>query len=346
MSLLLSVIIPTRNRAQRIGDLLDSLAVQNPVPFRWEVLVIDNGSTDQTSQIVHQKMSELPIKIRYIHEPRLGLHHGRHRGANEAEGSFVGYLDDDMVLAPTWIQGVDMVASDKAVAVVGRILPKWEAKPPEWLLKMASNGVFGYLGLLDLGGEKKPIDPMLVFGGNCFLPKKIVFSLGGFHPDGVPTEHLRWRGDGETALMSRFKKAGYRAYYDPCATAYHIIPASRLTIEYICNRAYNQGISRSFSDIRHNGGLMLQPSPETTENLYKQFTRVCLKVQQKSFMEMLGAFWRRIASTLCWFSRDAKISRQVRTAYLDGYEFHRNEVRNDPELLSYVLKKNYLECDQ
>ena len=116
--MLLSVVIPTRNRAQRLADLLDSLAQQDAVPFEWEVVVIDNASEDATAEVVSQKSETLPITIRHIVEPNLGLHHGRHRGAKEARGTFLGYLDDDMVLAPTWIQGVERVAQGQADAVV------------------------------------------------------------------------------------------------------------------------------------------------------------------------------------------------------------------------------------
>ena len=90
------------------------------------------------------------------------------------------------------------------------------------------SGYSGYLSLLDLGLSAVYIDPVFVYGNNFFIPAKIVFELGGFHPDSMPVDQLRYRGDGEYALMMRFKKAGLRAWYDPVATAYHRIPRERM----------------------------------------------------------------------------------------------------------------------
>ena len=75
----LSVIVPTRNRSAMIASLLDSLADLQAVPWDWEVIVVDNASTDDTAACVTQKQESLQIEIRYILETRLGLHEGRNR---------------------------------------------------------------------------------------------------------------------------------------------------------------------------------------------------------------------------------------------------------------------------
>ena len=116
----------------------------------------------------------------------------------------------------------------------------------------SAGGTLPISGLLDLGTVKKIVRPTYVFGGNCFLPKSLIYSLGGFHPDGVPKGSSRYRGDGETGLMIKFENSGFRSLYDPRATAYHIIGADRLTIEYFCIRAFNQGISDSYTHIRND----------------------------------------------------------------------------------------------
>jgi glycosyltransferase involved in cell wall biosynthesis len=355
--MLLSVIIPTRNRAQYLANLLDSLAGQEPVPFEWEVIVVDNASTDDTAAMTQQKSQTLPIPIRYVLETRLGLHQGRHRGAREAHGKYVGYLDDDMVLARTWVQGVQFVAQGKADAVVGRILPKWEAEPPDWLLAMVQNGVYGYLGLLDLGHSAKLVDPAWVWGGNCFLPRELVFDLGGFHPDGMPAELLRYRGDGESALMQKFKQAGLRSYYDPRATVFHVIGADRLTLEYICQRAYNQGISASFTQMRAARGLPGSPPAnssnesrsERLNSHWKSLKSLYGKLRRKSIADVARIVGRRTKSTVArTISKPrkepcAEIRAKIDRAFRAGWQFHQNEVKNDPKLLEYVLWQTYLE---
>lgn len=341
--MLLSVIIPTRNRAQRLADLLDSLAGQEPVPFEWEVIVVDNASTDATAEVTQQKSETLPITIRHVVEPRLGLHYGRHRGAKEARGKVLAYLDDDMILDRQWIRGTDLLLEDKADAVVGRVLPKWEAEPPGWLAALWSKGEHGsacwYLGLLDLGDLVKPIEPSCVFGGNCFIKKEILYSLGGFHPDAIPSPLLRFRGDGETGLMVKFKQRGLRSFYDPKATAFHIIDANKLTVEYVCSRAYNQGISNSFAQIRAEYGLAQSVTFNSSiKNRYERH-------KQMSPSEIVRAVGRKAKGVVCGLRRDphAEIRKKIAEAYRAGWQFHQSEVKNDPKLLEYVLKQTYLE---
>lgn len=357
--MLLSAIIPTRNRAQRLAELLDSLAVQEPVPFEWEVIVVDNASTDATAEVTRQKGENLPITIRYVLEPRLGLHHGRHRGAKEARGTFLGYLDDDTIVASSWIQGVRLLVQGQADAVVGRILPQWEAKPPDWLQAMiqARGGVFGYLTLLDLGTVAKPVDPAYVWGANFLLPRRLVFDLGGFHPDAVPSDLLRYRGDGESALMRKFKQAGLRSYYDPMATVFHVIGADRLTLEYLCQRAYNQGISDSFTQIRAARGLPGSPPPNSSnesrsERLNSHWERLKSlygKLRRKSIADVVRIVGRRTKKTAArTISKPrkepyAEIRAKIDKAYRAGWQFHQNEVKSDPTLLEYVLRQTYLE---
>lgn len=337
--MLLSVIIPTRNRAAHLADLLDSLAAQEPVTFDWEVIVVDNASTDDTPEVARQKAAALPITIRYAHEPNLGLHHGRHRGAKEAAGTFLGYLDDDMILAPTWIQGVTMAAQGRADAVVGRVLPQWEVQPPGWVKALASEGIDNYLGLLDLGTTARPVEPVMVLGGNAFLPRQALFELGGFHPDGVPTNLLRYRGDGETGLMVKFKQKGMRSWYDPRATAYHIISADRLTIEYICQRAYRQGISDSFTQIRAAHGLGEVPFSGHGLGTFVEKLRTIRPAQAAQTVTRKVGKALGLASFLPYH----EIQEQIVQAYREGWQFHQDEVRRDPDLLTYVLKPTYLE---
>ena len=340
--MVLSVIVPTRNRAQLLSDLLDSLAGQEPVPFEWEVIVVDNASTDGTVTVARQKSQTLPIRIRYVLETRLGLHHGRHRGAREARGEYLGYLDDDTIVAPTWVQGVELLAQGKADAIAGRILPRWGAEPPDWLLAQIQNGVYGPLTLLDLGIVPQPVDPLMVWGANFFIRPKLVFELGGFHPDSVPAELLRFRGDGETALMRKFKAAGLRAWYDPKATAYHVIGAERLTVEYLCKRAYRQGVSNSFTQVR---AAYLEGKPHHKQRVLRNYVR---RARELSPKELLGAMDRRLKGLARRIipaspSPNTDIQKRIKAAYREGWEFHQDAVRNGPELFEYVTRNNYLD---
>jgi glycosyltransferase involved in cell wall biosynthesis len=350
--MLLSVLIPTRNRAQRVSDLLDSLAVQEPVPFDWEVLVIDNGSTDGTNERVRERVSGFPVALCCIREPRPGLHHGRHRGAQEARGEFLAYLDDDTLVTARWWQGVELLQQQGADAVAGRIAPKWEAPVPGWVALFCRDGTCGPLSLLDLGMASREIDPLMVWGANFFLRRGLVFELGGFHPDSMPPESVLFRGDGESGFFQKFKDAGYHAWYAPQALVYHVIGPERLTIEYFCRRFYCQGISASFTQIRNEyGGRKGEDG-----------------AAQKVSAQRVGVppFWARVRTGMGWRlrylaekmrsfgshspavtspaqSEYAHIYSRIMAAHGAGFRYHQDEIRKDPKLLEWVVKGTYWE---
>jgi len=335
-SILLSVIIPTRNRATHLAITLDSLAKQNAVPFDWEVVVVDNGSTDDTEGAIRGKARELPLNIRYVIEPRPGLHFGRHRGAGEAEGIYLAFLDDDVIAAPDWIRGVKLLARDQADAVAGRVLPGWESAPPKWLFKMAT--CLNNLSLLDEGNSVKTIEPVRAVGCNLFVGKETLYKLGGFHPDGLPKELLRYRGDGETGLMLKFTLRGLRCLYSPEALVWHCIDTSRITAEYQISRAYNQGISRSFTEIRTAHGLYSNEGPNNEASKHQS--------PEMSIPERVLRSGQRRVRTLrneFFYKLYGKLLNRIENANRAGWEFHQKEVQKDPALLAYVLQETYFD---
>lgn len=256
-----SVIIPTYNRCGLLKKTIESLVHQDFPAGQYEILVVDNGSTDSTRQVAESAISAYQgHNIRYIFEPEPGLHCGRHRGAIESTGQILCYLDDDVVVDKLWLQGViETFTNTDAVLVGGKILPKYETEPPEWINQFIvvrpEGKSLGQLSLIDFGNELKQIDPCLVWGCNYSIRKDVLFECGGFHPDSMPSDLIRYRGDGETALSAAIKEKGYRAYYNPKACVYHYIPKERLTVEYFCKRMFCQGISDSFTQIRKDGNI-------------------------------------------------------------------------------------------
>ena len=197
----LSVVILNYNTKDFLTQCLKSVLKVTKNGFSYQIIVVDNASTDDTPSIVKDKMKGFPVPLRYIHETNLGLHSGRNRGAAEASGRVVSFLDDDMVLDEHWIQGGRLVLDGQADMVGGRIFPLWESDAPDWVNAFISNyeggKVLTYLGLIDLGDEVKAVDAYHVFGGNCFIPRDVVLELKGYHPDSLPAEIIRYRGDGQ-----------------------------------------------------------------------------------------------------------------------------------------------------
>jgi len=309
---ILTVIIPTRNRGNILKTTLESICNQNLSPDLYEILVIDNGSTDSTKDVyLDYKQKIKNIKYFYIQEP--GLHNGRHKGMIESKTDILVFCDDDIEASSTWLEGIYESFSDQSVALVGgKNLPKVELAMPEWIEKMWNvskplGKSLAYLSISDLGDETKGIDPNYVWGLNFSIRKSVLLEAGGFHPDGMPQELIKYRGDGETSVTEYIKEHGYKTIYNPKALVYHVIPKERLTLDYFKKRAYNQGISDSFSYIRKN----------------RNFTsKAIAEVKSGSLYEI-----------------------EIAKSYSQGFNYHQESVQTDKTLFEWVLMPFYYSFD-
>jgi glucosyl-dolichyl phosphate glucuronosyltransferase len=132
----ISVILPTLNRAGSLEKTLSSLVTQDKDPKEFEILIIDNGSTDNTKNISEIAISSNPgHAIRYFYEPVPGLLAGRHRGVKESQCDLLVFIDDDIIADKGWLNAI--VESFKRFPdihlVGGKCLPNYEKAPPEWL---------------------------------------------------------------------------------------------------------------------------------------------------------------------------------------------------------------------
>jgi glycosyltransferase involved in cell wall biosynthesis len=322
--MLLSVIIPTRNRSALLRNALASLTTQTLPAGEFEVIVVDNGSGDDTAQVVEGFRGKLK-HLRYFHEEVPGLHVGRHRGLKEAGSGILVYADDDIEAFDTWLTGFKDSFQDKDVVLAGgKCLPKFETPPPPWLMKRwegrpAGNRYLGSLSIIDLGDRLK-INPPAIFGCNYAVRKETLLKVGGFHPDSMPQSLRRFRGDGESWVSRAIADMGLKSIYNPDASVYHCIPKGRTTFDYFQKRAFAQGISDSYAQIRYPG------NGETLKDKIKQL-EIALK---------------RTVKRMLFIDRESvKLDRIIAKGYKAGFSFHQKEVKNDPELLEWVLKENY-----
>jgi len=219
-------------------------------------------------------------------------------------------------------------------------LPKFEAGPPDWIKKMweadkNGNRILGSLSILDLGDEIKAVNPYHVFGCNFSIRKTTLLEAGGFHPDALPQELIKYRGDGESHVSRYILEKGYQALYHPKASVYHLVAASRLTVEYFCQRAYNEGISNSFIQIRNR-------------YLRNSQHKYCVRKIVTSIKKIMRWLAVKLLSTIKQFHindsrRDKKIQRRIKAAYQSGRLYHQELFKKDEALAAHVLRQNYLE---
>jgi glucosyl-dolichyl phosphate glucuronosyltransferase len=313
---MISVIIPTHNRAQLLKKTLWSITKQTLPDDGFEVLVIDNGSTDDTFHIVTEYYSLLK-NLKYFYEPTPGLHSGRHRGLKESLGEILTFADDDIDAFPTWLESIHTSFLNKKIALVGgKNIPQYESHPPGWLEELwvfVKEGKYmPDLSLLDFGEEVKEVNPYFIFGCNFSIRKDVLIQIKGFHPDGMPQTLIRFRGDGETYVAEQVKKLGYSSLYHPKASIYHLVPSSRMSVEYLERRAFNEGISGSYREARR-------------EFLEKKKIRLITKIKRWIIIFFLVG-----------------LKRKLKHSYRKGYLFHQKELKRDKHLMEWVLKDSYL----
>jgi glycosyltransferase involved in cell wall biosynthesis len=339
----LSVIIPTRNRAKYLSAALESLTKQTYPVEQFEVLVVDNGSTDNTREVCFSFKNTIP-NLRYFYEETPGLHVGRHLGMKMAKSEILAYADDDIEAFPTWLEGIAESFQDKEVVLVGgKNLPKFEAEPPDWILKMweknrDGNRILGFLSIMDLGEEIKTVNPCFLYGCNFSIRKTVLLEAGGFHPDAMPQELIRYRGDGESHVSRYILDKGYKATFHPKASIYHVVSSSRLTEEYFCRRAYNQGISDSYTQLRS----------QHIENAYKKLRShklVCYfqRLKEMTIIELYRVVIRHLRNKFLQNDSTSytEIHKKLTRAYNAGYNYHQEMVKKDMKLFQYDLQEHY-----
>lgn len=327
--MMISIIIPTYNRAFYLSIAINSCIAQTFSCNRFEILVVDNGSTDNTKQIVETAIADYTShQIYYIYEPEPGLLSARHRGALEAKGNILIFIDDDIQADENWLQAIEETFTAPSIKLVGgRNLPKYEVEPPEWLQWFWENHLYGrtcgYLSLLDFGDRVREIDATYVWGLNFSIRKKALFELGGFHPDSFPKHLQHFQGDGETGLSLKANQLGYKAIYQPKALVFHQVLQERMTHEYFEKRSFFQGVCNSYTDIRQLNGELKSTS---------------MKQKFKGFLKALD---RKLLSRPQKLSEEEELKQRFYRALLEGYQFHQDTVYKNRELLNWILKSDY-----
>jgi len=341
-----SVIIPTLNRSAYLKTALKSIIEQTADKKAYELIVVDNGSTDKTKKVTKQIATTHPAcQIRYVCEPEPGLLAGRHRGLKEARGKILVFIDDDIIVNKDWLPTILKAFKDPSIHLVGGpSLPIYQSKPPLWLESFWSKNKYGrwcgYLSLLDFGKKIRQIDPAFVFGLNFSTRKKTLLKLGGFHPDLMPENLKHFQGDGETGLTVKIRKKGLKAIYHPAALVWHQIPRQRMSINYFEKRSFFQGICDSFAQIRKNKNYKKGPKLKKRNTLSKPLS-YCLP--SKAYNFFLNLFFQKpkLNTEKPRLYTDSEIKKRDNKAYKAGFSFHQNEVAKNPKLLEWVLKKDY-----
>jgi len=240
-----SIIIPTRNRCNILHQTIASVRSQSFPANAYEIIVVDNASTDGTHTLVERLNKDGGLSIHYMYEHRLGLHWARHAGAHAAKGEILAYIDDDAIAEPNWLEEIYRAYTElNADAAGGKILIQWDFQPPEWILEYE-----GILGWIDYGPEMRILKPgEYINGSNFSIRRDKLFQIGGFNPDQVEDLLI---GDGETGLCKKMHTAGWRIAWVPTSVVWHSQSVARhATLRNLKRRFANNGVVAAYDRYR------------------------------------------------------------------------------------------------
>lgn len=223
----ISVLIATRNRAESLRATLEALAHQDTAgAFGFEVIIIDNGSTDTTRHIVEEATRICPAPIVYLYEGGTGKPCALNTGIARARGELLAFTDDDIIVGSKWLAALRGCFRETGTqAVGGRILPLWVDGRPDWLTDRVMRQL-GTFGCLDLGLNRIMMnkEDQWWVGGNIAMHRELPARLGGF-------DERRLRGE-DAEIFRRYLRAGVRIMYEPASVVHHKVGKDRLTPEY------------------------------------------------------------------------------------------------------------------
>jgi len=288
----ISIVIATCNRAATLRDTLASLAViETSRP--WEVVVVDNNSTDHTRAILEELRPGYPVPLHALVEREQGRSAALNAGFRVARGQTIVTTDDDVRVPPDWLERIAAgFEAHRCDYLGGRVAPLWGAPPPRWL--PARNGqLWAAIALLDYGERPLRFGTRVPLGVNMAMRRDAIERTGGFDPR-IGRKAGTLLGQEVREWCRRAHAAGLTGFYVPDVVVQHLIPGERLTRRYFRRWFYWRGISRAL--LYAASGLDME-KPEQTTLDFATVPHVA-GVPRYLFRSALGAAGDVVAATL------------------------------------------------
>lgn len=218
----LSIVICTYNRAFYLQKCLNSIITQ--IASDSEIIVVDNNSTDNTREIVHSLQST-EATIRYIPEVKAGLSHARNKGLAEANGEWVCFIDDDVIIMKEYVnRALFLIKSRHYDFFGGKVIPLYLTKKPNWIPDTLNRFELNFHELTELKEG-------YVIGANMIMRKHIVTDLGGFSAQlGMQEGKIRYAE--EDQIQELLRSEGYKIAYDPFLVVEHIVTHEKYSLRW------------------------------------------------------------------------------------------------------------------
>ena len=229
----LSVIICTYNRDKYIYNVMESIVKGSLSTEYYEILVIDNNSSDCTEDEVSRFISDYPsANVKYIFEQQQGLSYARNRGIEESSGDILVYVDDDARVNEGYLKSFYdfFEANPDCKAAGGPIIPEYDGyEEPEWMTYHLKRLLTAYLYF---GDKEKQFPGKNYPGGGNAAYRKSIFDIVGKYNTSLGRTGASLAGGEEKDIFRKMDVIGVKYYYLPGSVLYHIIPARKMSDEY------------------------------------------------------------------------------------------------------------------
>ncbi len=240
----ITVIVCTFNRSVYLPELLDSLAGQTLPTSEYEVIVVDNNSSDDTAVVTRSFLGR-GINLRYILEPEQGLSAARNCGLRESMAPLVAYIDDDAYASPQWLAAiVAAFVNELVVCVGGPVSLDWQGERPTWLPVQYES----LYTSVDHGDEKRTLTPReYLVGANIAFRRDWLESIGGFSTELGRKGNCLLSGE-EARVFQAVFAAGRQAVYEPAASVQHRVTPERKNRRWLFRRLFWDGATQPILD--------------------------------------------------------------------------------------------------
>jgi glycosyltransferase involved in cell wall biosynthesis len=236
-----SVILCTYNRASQLSRALEGLShLDVPAGLDWELLVVDNSSTDDTRAIVEQVAAEARLPCRYMFEPQQGKSFALNTGIAQARGQVLAFTDDDVTFDRGWLRAL-LAAFDgpDCAGAGGRIVPVWPSPPPRWYSETGPYRLRAAVVRYQFGDTPGPVS-LPPYGANMAYRREMFERYGVFRTDIGPQGRLVMPGE-DSEFGLRVLAGGERVMYVPSAIVYHPVEPERMRFRYFEQFYYGVG---------------------------------------------------------------------------------------------------------
>jgi glucosyl-dolichyl phosphate glucuronosyltransferase len=305
---MISVVICTYNRSKTLAATLSSLAEMKDLQgLQWELIVVDNNSSDATRDVVEGFAKTSGLNVRYSFEPDQGLSRARNRGIQDARGDIIAFTDDDVIVERSWLEGLRSAFHQfDCEAVGGKIIPVWNSGKPHWFPEERGFNLGPAIVQFDLGDTARRINRSFVGANMAF--KKAAFAKHGLFRTDLGRVKNDFGVAEETEFCQRLFDAGEVVVYTPHAIVYHPVEAKRARKVYFQTWYFHLGRT----------DVLLGAIPKNA---------ICYFGVPRYLFRMMA---KRVLGWLCSINSQRRFYNKVQAYWLAGMMFECRNLRSAP----------------